>query len=136
MGEFQSYSAQYDALTVKCNMSGPDALAAVKQNGDSLQYVREQTEDICLAAVKQNGDSLRYVREQTEDICLAAVKQNGYSLRYVREQTEDICLAAVKQNGDSLQYVRESMFGVRVRFDEIDIVISSQSAAALRAALK
>jgi hypothetical protein len=39
------------------------ALAAVKQNGYALQYVREQTPAICLAAVKQNGDALWFVRD-------------------------------------------------------------------------
>ena len=33
--------------------------------------------------MKQNGYALQYVEEQTPEICLAAVKQNGYSLRYV-----------------------------------------------------
>ena len=44
--------------------SGQKAMAAVKQNGYSLQYVKEQTPEICMAAVKQNGDSLQYVKEQ------------------------------------------------------------------------
>jgi hypothetical protein len=38
---------------------------------------------VCLEAVKQDGDSLRYVKEQTEAVCLEAVKQNGDSLQYV-----------------------------------------------------
>ena len=42
-------------------------------------------EDICLAAVKQNGYALQYIKEQTPDICLAAVKQYGYALQYVEE---------------------------------------------------
>ena len=49
------------------------ALKAVEQEGDALQYVREQTEPVCLKAVEQNGDALRYVREQTEAVCLKAV---------------------------------------------------------------
>ena len=39
---------------------------------------KNQTPDICLAAVKQDGYALQYVKEQTPDICLAAVKQNGW----------------------------------------------------------
>jgi hypothetical protein len=35
---------------------------AVKQNGNVLRYVKEQTEEICKIAVKQNGDALRYVK--------------------------------------------------------------------------
>jgi len=37
----------------------------------------------CLEKVKEDGDALRYVKNQTEEICLEAVKQNGYALRYV-----------------------------------------------------
>jgi hypothetical protein len=38
---------------------------------------------MCLEAVKQDGNSLKYVKEQTEEICLEAVKQNGYAIKYV-----------------------------------------------------
>ena len=37
------------------------ALKAVEQNGDALQYVRDQTEAVCLKAVERNGDALRLV---------------------------------------------------------------------------
>ena len=37
------------------------SLEAVKQDGDALQYVKEQTEAVALEAVKRNGDALRYV---------------------------------------------------------------------------
>jgi len=62
---------------------GNEALEAVKQSGDALKYVKDQTEAICLEAVKQNGDALKYVNYQTEAICLEAVNRNGYALRYV-----------------------------------------------------
>lgn len=41
-------------------------LEAVKQNGRALEYVREQTPELCMEAVKQNGRALRFV--QTEFI--------------------------------------------------------------------
>ena len=46
-----------------CYASELEALEAVKQNGYSLQYVKDQTETICLEAVKQDGYSLRYVKK-------------------------------------------------------------------------
>jgi len=85
----QDYKEEYDELNEKKNLSGKAALEAVKQNGNALQFVAEQT----------------------EEICLEAVKQEGYVLRYVAEQTEEICLAAVKQEGDALRFVNVSMFG-------------------------
>jgi hypothetical protein len=64
-------------------LKGKKAIEAVKRNGGSLRYVKEQTPEICIEAVKRNGDSLRYVKEQTPEICIEAVKQDGYSLQYI-----------------------------------------------------
>jgi hypothetical protein len=84
-------------------------LEAVKENGLVLEYIRdlEQTEQICLEAVKQIGLALQFVKEQTEQICIEAVKEDGMSIKHVKEQTEQICLEAVKQRGRVLCYVRE-----------------------------
>ena len=59
-----------------------------------------------LEAVKRNGFALQFVMDQTEEICLEAVKQNGLALKYVQNQTEAICIEAVKEDGDALWYVR------------------------------
>ena len=50
-----------------------------------------------MAAVNQNGYALEFVREQTPEICLAAVNQDGYALKFVRKQTPEFCWAAVKK---------------------------------------
>ena len=64
MKTINDYKKDWDKLSVKCNLSGEEALEAVKKNGDALRYVKEQTEAICLEAVKKNGYALRYVKEQ------------------------------------------------------------------------
>lgn len=46
---------------IVCYASEKKAIAAVKQSGCALKYVKDQTEQVCLAAVKQNGDALQYV---------------------------------------------------------------------------
>ena len=80
---------------------------AVKQNGWSLQHVKNQTEELCKLAVQQDGCALQYVKNQTEEICKLAVQQDGNALSFVKiEQTEEICKFAVKQNGNVLQYVK------------------------------
>ena len=66
-------------------------LAAVKQNGDALQYVKEQTEE-CLEAVRKNGCALRYVNidaitpsavEMTlEQVC----KELGKNIKIIKEK--------------------------------------------------
>ena len=100
----------YLKLKERKNLSGKAALKAVKQDGNALRFVANQTEAICLEAVKRNGNTLCYVANQTEAICLEAVKQNGDALRYVANQTEAICLEAVKQKGYTLCYVDENLF--------------------------
>ena len=42
-------------LTVKA------AFEAVENDGDALQYVKEQSEAVCLKAVENDGDALQYV---------------------------------------------------------------------------
>jgi hypothetical protein len=83
--KLQDLKSKYDSLRIKKNLTGKEALDAVKQDGHALRYVQTQTEEICLAAVKQNVYALQYVQTQTEEICLAAVKQDGHALRYVQE---------------------------------------------------
>lgn len=72
-----------------------------------LQYMHNQTEEVCLRAVKQNGMSLKDVKYQNDEICLAAVKNNGLALQYVKNQTEEICFEAVKENREALMYVKD-----------------------------
>lgn len=80
---------------------------AVKQDPQSIYYVKNQTEELCSLSVKQNGTLLYYVNDQTEDICKLAVQQDGKALRYVKNQTVEICTLALKQNKAAIEYVHE-----------------------------
>ena len=55
MKTLKDYKEQYEALEIKKNLKGEEALAAVKQDGYALQYVAEkyQSEAVCLEAVKK-----------------------------------------------------------------------------------
>lgn len=81
-------------------------LLMVKNDGNALEFVKEQSEEICLEAVKQNGSALMFVKKQTEQICLEAVKQKGWALKYVEKQTPKICMVALNQDPDSCRHVR------------------------------
>ena len=82
-------------------------MAAVKSFGRSLEYIENQTPELCLEAVKSMGLALEYVKEQTHEICLAAVKNTGYALQYVKEQTPEICLAAVEETEFAFHHVKK-----------------------------
>lgn len=49
-----------------------------------LNFIDNQTEEICLESVKQNGLSLRFVYNQTEEVCIEAVRQDDYALHFVK----------------------------------------------------
>ena len=80
---------------------------ALKQNGRSLQFVKNPNKSHYLEAITQTGRALQYVHEQTQSLCLHAVKQNGMSLKYVNKQDKTICMMAVHNNGNALKYVKE-----------------------------
>ena len=50
---------------------------AVNQNGYSLQFVEEQTEEICMAAVRRNRNNIKYV-----DIKKFSMVYDYYKLLY------------------------------------------------------
>ena len=55
----------------------------VKRDWRELEFVKDQTPEICLAAVQQNECALQYIKKQTPEICTVAVKKNGYALALV-----------------------------------------------------
>ena len=102
-------------------------LAAVKQDGLLLEYVKEQTEDICLAALKNNIKSFKYIINPTEDLYLYAIKHNGLIIKPLTNQTEKICLSAVNNNGLALEFVKE-----KYKTKEICLAAVKQNGLALK----
>ncbi|MGO0862028.1 DUF4116 domain-containing protein, partial [Clostridioides difficile] len=39
---------------------------------------------MCLEAVKQDGESLKYVKNQTKEICIEAVENDARSIQYIK----------------------------------------------------
>lgn len=81
-----------------------------RQLRHNLYYINEieQTYELCKYVVKKNGLLLEYIKEQTEELCILAVKNDCYAFRYVEErfQTDYICKLAIGQNYKNLLYVK------------------------------
>lgn len=75
-------------------MSNKETLEWVKNSGTDLQYVKEQTPEICMAAIKQSEWALKYVKEQTSELCMTAVQQMGTALQLVKDRS----MLEIKQN--------------------------------------
>jgi hypothetical protein len=83
-------------------------LALSQYYGRTLQYVKNQTPDICLYALKRDGLVLEFVTiEQTIDMCLVAVVNNPFALEFVKNKTTEICLTAVCINGLAIRFLTE-----------------------------
>jgi len=88
------------------NQTKEMVITAILQNGNALEYVKEQTYDICLIAVKNYGRAIKFVRNQTKELCLIAVRANGFNIQHIVDQTEELCIEAVKKYGNALPYVQ------------------------------
>eukprot|EP01061_Rhynchopus_euleeides_P023739 TRINITY_DN384_c0_g1_i2.p1 TRINITY_DN384_c0_g1~~TRINITY_DN384_c0_g1_i2.p1 ORF type:complete len:267 (+),score=46.72 TRINITY_DN384_c0_g1_i2:81-881(+) len=113
-----------------------DVIKSVRYHGQlrSAHITVRADRDIALAAVQQNGYTLEYVSSSLKDdreICRAAVQQSAYSLQYVDgslQTDHELNLAAVQQNGCALKYVPCSLKADR----ELNLIAVQQHAAALR----
>ena len=43
-------------------------MAAVENDGEALQFVKDQTQEICIKAVEKDGNALQYVKESAFDV--------------------------------------------------------------------
>ena len=75
-------------------------LECIKQNEYNLQFVKNQTEEICLVAVQKNGWTIQYInkKNQTKLICLAAVRQNMDAIFYIDRKYKPICRKYLKND--------------------------------------
>ena len=87
------------------NPSEQVQLAAVKQDGRSIQYIKNPSEQMQLAAAIQNGEAIRYIKTPPEQVQLAAVKQDCYAIQYIDNPSEEAQLTAVKKDGRAIKYI-------------------------------
>ena len=58
----QEFLAKFGiTVSATLTLTGKAALKAVESDGYALQYVKDQTPDVCLKAVESDGYALRYV---------------------------------------------------------------------------
>ena len=88
-----------------------DLMRLVSENGMAIKHIETQTLELALAAVKDDGYALKYVKDEfkTTEVGLIAVKNDGIALQFVPEHIKnaEICLAAVTRDGMALEYVND-----------------------------
>ena len=104
-----------------------ESLAAVQKDGWALQFVKEQTPEICLAAVKENSDALKYVKEKVIENYLAAVEKNG-GLENVKEKEQDEIMHLSEIEKDILSVIRlREKYDISLKINKTGIKIYIQN---------
>ena len=75
---------------------------------EEQRQAEEKQRALMRKAMRKRPRMLEFVPEQTPDLCLAAVESDGTALEFVREQTDEICSAALKSNPKAAQYLRKT----------------------------
>lgn len=78
---------------------------AVEIDGMALQFVDNQSVDICIAAVSNNPKSITYAKYQTDDICSIALNKNSYMFTDILDPSYNICILAIELNPYNLKYI-------------------------------
>ena len=121
------------------NLKTPEIyFLALNQNGLALEFVLYQSVALCLVAVNQNGLALRYVFEKvmSDVICFVAVNQNGLALEHVGDQSDCLCTIAVKNDPYALIYVKKAWMTNDVRYAAFQKLVDDDNAVRVVSNLK
>jgi hypothetical protein len=106
----REFKKAYDALIKKKNLTGQDAINAVKENSYVLKYCLNPSEELMKIAVAKDGCALKYCLNPSEELMKIAVAKDGCALKYCLNPSEEVCKIAVAKDGYALQYVPSHYF--------------------------
>ena len=89
-----------------------EQLAAVKQDGYSIQFIKNPSERVQLAAVKKNGNAIRYIENPSERVQLAAIKQSVLAIEFIKNPSEQVQIYSIKNNVQTLPYIENPSLNV------------------------
>jgi hypothetical protein len=73
-------------------------MAAVQQNGKTIQYIDNPDKDVQMAVVQQDAYAIRHIKNPDKDVQIAAVQQNGRIIKNIKSPHPDVQVAAILQN--------------------------------------
>jgi hypothetical protein len=59
----------------------------------------------CLAAVRQYGYNIQYIRNPDKEVQLEAVRQHGWSIRWIHNPYKEVQLAAIRQSDYNIDII-------------------------------
>lgn len=77
----------------------------LQKNGDLVDYVGGQTDEICKIAINAKSSSIKYIKNQTTDLCTIALNDNIKNFKVIKNNDFDLCCRTICQEGDLIRYV-------------------------------
>ena len=111
---FTPIAEENKSLILNLNPTEKMQLAAVKQDGYAIQYIKNPSEEMQLAAVTQSGHVIRWIKNPSEAVQLAAVTENSYAIRCIENPTEKVQLIAVRQDGCAIEFIKNPSEAVQL----------------------
>jgi hypothetical protein len=65
-------------------------MALVHADSSNIQYIQDQTPEMCMLAVKRDSSNIQYIQDQTPEMCMLAVKRDSSNIKYVKNQTPEL----------------------------------------------
>ncbi len=91
---FQPIAEKNKSLVLNQNPSLKVQLAAVKQDGQAIQFIQNPSEQVQMAAVSEYGWAIVYIKNPSEQVQMAAVKQDGQAIEHIKNPSPQVQMAA------------------------------------------
>jgi hypothetical protein len=107
------------------NLGYAACLDAVTKNGHMLKFMsKKQNKLLSKIAVTTSGLALQYVDEQSYEICEAAIRNTCVSLQYVKNQLPELCRIAMEQNPCAIKFITNPLLSYlspfrKIRFENV-----------------
>ena len=92
----------YDLL----HQSYEDQVESIKNNPRLIYFLNSETEEMQMTAVTRQLDTIEYIKEPTENVQLYVVKNNSRYISYIKNPTKKTQLYAVRADIDNITLIK------------------------------
>ena len=84
---------------------------------DRIHELENRVHELECMLVHQNGSNIQFIENQTPELCEIAIESDPMSIRFIQEQniTHRLCIKAIRLNPDCIQHIHiKDMYGLAV----------------------
>jgi len=95
----------------------------LKSDGLLLQFINNQTDEMCIIACKNNINSYQYIKNKSYNLDKILLNNDGRILQFMNNQTDELCEIAIKNNIYAYQYIKNKTIDLDNKLLKIDLKI-------------